>query len=302
MTIDTGEQTVGLSERQHSKFGGNDMSVLQNIIENNLMSVFYSLFVTLRRPREATNREVDMSKFELTFEDDFSSDELDRTKWRSHHVGMRRGGYWAPEQSFIEDGMLHIRTEYRSDGPNGAGWYSDGICTSGLFEQTYGYFECRCKLPAAQGLWSAFWLTRSGLASDKPGTEGTEIDVFESPMYNRKGDNKLITSNLHYNGYGAAHRFHNVGFFKVKNPYEEFNTYGLEWNEKEYIFYINGRETARSSFGGVSRKDEYMLLSVEVDGVKGKPAGGWSGIVTKNKENAMPSDFVIDYVRAYRYK
>lgn len=47
------------------------MSVLQNIIENNLMSVFYSLFVTLRRPREATNREVDMSKFELTFEDDF---------------------------------------------------------------------------------------------------------------------------------------------------------------------------------------------------------------------------------------
>lgn len=112
--------------------------------------------------------------------------------------------------------MLHIRTEYRSDGPNGAGWYSDGICTSGLFEQTYGYFECRCKLPAAQGLWSAFWLTRSGLVSGKPGTEGTEIDVFESPMYNRKGDNKLITSNLHYNGYGAAHRFHNVGFFKVK--------------------------------------------------------------------------------------
>ena len=44
-----------------------------------------------------------------------------------------------------------------------------------------------------------------------------------------------------------------------------------------------------------------MLLSVEVDGVKGKPAGGWSGIITK-KENAMPSDFVIDYVRAYRYK
>ena len=43
------------------------MSVLQNIIENNLMSVFYSLFVTLRRPREATNREVYMSKFELTF-------------------------------------------------------------------------------------------------------------------------------------------------------------------------------------------------------------------------------------------
>lgn len=99
MKIDTGEQTVGLSERQHSKFGGNDMSVLQNIIENNLMSVFYSLFVTLRRPREATNREVDMSKFELAFEDDFSSDELDRTKWRSHHVGMRRGGYWAPSRA-----------------------------------------------------------------------------------------------------------------------------------------------------------------------------------------------------------
>lgn len=98
MTIDTGEQTAGLSEKQHLKFRRKRYVAFTKHNRKQLdeRSVFYSLFVTLRRPREATNREVDMSKFELTFEDDFSSDELDRTKWRSHHVGMRRGGYWAP--------------------------------------------------------------------------------------------------------------------------------------------------------------------------------------------------------------
>ena len=45
-----------------------------------------------------------------------------------------------------------------------------------------------------------------------------------------------------------------------------------------------------------------MILSVEVDGVGGRPVFGWSGNIENNPEGTLPVDFVIDYVRVYEYK
>ena len=130
---------------------------------------------------------------------------------------------------------------------------------------------------------------------DGSGRDGTEIDIFESNCY---GDmlNKAITSNLHIDGYGDAHQKHGARKFFIKNnPYEEFNTYGLEWNENEYIFYINGVETFRTDFGGVSQNEEYVILSVEMQGEDG---------VASERENAPVegTEFIIDYVKVYQYK
>ena len=252
-----------------------------------------------------SGRTLDLSEFTLTFEDDFDGASPDPARWNHFRQGPRKGGYWDAGQAFIKDGCLVIRTEYKPDGRYGAGWYSDRMDTRRLFQQTYGYFECRCILPAAQGLWAAFWLSTEAIGDFVPGKRGTEIDVFESPLWRRKLKNKengLVTSNLHYGGYGAGHRYKNVCVAAAKDPYREFNTYGVEWSPAGYIFYINGRETGRSRFGGVSRTPEYMQLSVEVDGVAGKPFPGWSGKITKNAPDALPADFIVDYVRAYQYK
>ena len=74
----------------------------------------------------------------------------------------------------------------------------------------------------------------------------------------------------------------------------------MEWNEDGYIFYINGIETGRSGFGGASKVPEYLILSVEVGGGGAVPARDWTGgPLTPDSE---VSDFIIDYVRAYRYK
>ena len=105
-----------------------------------------------------------------------------------------------------------------------------------------------------------------------------------------------ITSNLHFDGYGDAHQKHGATKFLLKNnPYEEFNTYGLEWNEDEYIFYINGVETFRTDYGGVSQNEEYLILSVEMKGENGIPS---------ERENlpAEGAEFIVDYVRVYQYK
>ena len=211
-----------------------------------------------------------------------------------------------------------IRTEYKEkpleykynttwehQQPYGPGYYTGQIVTNGKYEQKYGYFECRCILPAAEGIWSAFWLMNKQVCKDgNPGTNGTEIDIFESPHWYRGKtgrDNSMVTSNLHWGGYSLQTKYRNVAIAKANNPYEEYNTYGLEWNEDGYIFYINGEETGRSSAGGVSQVPEYMMLSVEVDGVDSEPFHGWSGIITNNKADLLPAEFIVDYVRVYQY-
>ncbi|MDR1734466.1 MAG: glycoside hydrolase family 16 protein [Oscillospiraceae bacterium] len=244
---------------------------------------------------------LDLTKFELTWSDEFDYTEFNYGKWGGHfHDGQRavprRDGYWMHDLCTFTDGALHIKTEYREADAAGnpAGWYSDGIDTSRSFRQAYGYFEARCILPKGFGLWSAFWIFCNGVGNvDGSGADGAEIDVFESPNY-KKGlqvQRDSVSSAIHYDGYGVNHTSKGWGNFYAADAYEKYHTYGLEWNDKEYIFYIDGHETFRTDFG-LSHAEEYVILSTEV--------GDWTGDINANTE--PPSDFIIDYVRIYQYK
>ena len=111
-----------------------------------------------------------------------------------------------------------------------------------------------------------------------------------------------MTTNIHIDGYGKEEQSENVAtpFIEANDPYETYNTYGVEWNENEYIFYINGVETGRSDFGGASRVPEYLLLTAEVGGSNGVAGSSWAGAALAS--DAQPTDFVIDYVRVYQYQ
>lgn len=251
---------------------------------------------------------VDMSKFEMTFSDEFDG-ELDRTVWGGEKTYgqksvVRRGSFWNKMLAYTENGKLIIPVKYLENGMDGtgAGWYTAALETSGReegskeFSQKFGYFEVRCILPKGGDIWSAFWMMNSQVGNvDGSGRDGTEVDIMESPYYTRKGHNNVVYSNLHWDGYGDAHQGANIHRVFVKgNPYEEFNTYGLEWNENEYIVYINGQEYARSSAGGVCQNPLYLILSVEMYGENGVASG--------RDKNADEAEFIIDYVRAYQYK
>lgn len=271
-----------------------------------LMSLIISLCVALDIPCYPMGEKLDLDKFDLTFEDNFEG-ELDRSVWSGHYqygntTVSRKGSYWNQHLAQTKDGNLVIPVVYLEEGMGGegAGWYSAGVDTDADaqngFSQKFGYFECRCILPKGSDIWSAFWLMNSGVFDeDGSGRDGTEIDIFESDCYGDFMEN-AVTSNLHFDGYGDAHQKHGATKFLLKNnPYEEFNTYGLEWNENEYIFYINGVETFRTDFGGVSQNEEYLILSVEMKGEDGVPS---------ERENvpAEGAEFIIDYVKVYQYK
>ncbi len=260
----------------------------------------------LNIPCYPMGQEIDMSKFKETFIEEFDG-ELDRTVWSGHYqygtkTEARKGSYWNQYLAYTENGNLIIPVTYIEEGmgEKGAGWYSAGIDTDedapNGFSQKFGYFECRCILPKGADIWSAFWLMNEGVYNeDGNGRDGTEIDIFESDRYGKRRNN-AITTNLHFDGYDEAHQAMGAKEFLIKNnPYEEFNTYGLEWNENEYIFYINGIETFRTSYGGVSQNEEYLILSVEMRGENGIPS---------HRENAPGEEaqFIVDYVKVYQYK
>lgn len=271
-----------------------------------ICSVIISLCVWLDIPCYPMGQKLDMDKFVSTFEDEFEG-ELNRNVWSGHYQYGRTseprvGFYWNQYLAYTENGNLVIPVTYLEEGMGGkpAGWYSAGIDTDSDapdgFSQKFGYFECRCILPKGTDIWSAFWLMNDGVYQvGNEGRDGTEIDIYESLC----GDDLLsnaISSNLHYDGYNESHQALGDAKFLLKNnPYEEYNTYGLEWNENEYIFYINGVETFRTSFGGVSQNEEYLILSVEMRGKDGIPS---------ERENAPAEDafFIVDYVKVYQYK
>lgn len=250
-------------------------------------------------------KRIDMSKFTLTFEDEFDG-ELDRSVWSGHYTygdksSIRRGSYWNNYMAYTKYGKLIIPLRYLPDGMGGtgAGWYTAGLDTdddaSNGFSQKFGYFECRCILPKGADIWSAFWMMNDKVVNvDGSGQDGTEVDIMESFRYGDRISN-VVQNNIHWDGYGEAHQSSGAkkAYIIGNNPYESFNTYGLEWNENEYIFYINGKEYCRSNAGGVCQNPLYMILSVEM--------WGENGIPSERDSNASPTAFVVDYVRAYQY-
>ena len=251
---------------------------------------------------------IDMSKFELVFSDEFDHG-FDDTVWQGHYVygdndtQKRDTAWWNRDQvSFTEDGCLKLTVEYKEDGPAGPNYYSYGMETNPNknyngrhtgYEQLYGYFEIRCILPKGQGLNPAFWLLTDGMWEDDTdgGVSGAEVDVFETDTDNQPGDRDYgsVYHTIHVDAYGDAHHSEWQGAFYADDPYNQFNTYGVEWNEEGYIFYVNGVETARTDFGGVCRVPLYLIISVGVD--------------ENVKQNGdLPASLIVDYVRAYQYK
>ena len=272
----------------------------------------------LSLPKKPTKNELDMSKFTLTWSDEFDGDRLDTSKWDYEWwVTERKGGYWHEDMVSVRDGNLVIKAEYleepktcRADydwiKPYKPGYYCGQVVTRDKFEQCYGYFECRCILPAATGLWSAFWMMNEGVFNvNGSGEDGTEVDVFESMYYKDHwwGADAVVTG-IHYDGYGEGHSGDSIGKYFIENdPYSEYNTYGVEWTPDEYIFYINGKETGRLSTGGVSDHPEYLLLSVEIAGENGVADADRHGTdkITKTPSQNWPAEFKVDYVRAYQF-
>jgi len=218
--------------------------------------------------------------WKLAWSDEFNGTKIDRSKWEILGDWKRRDAYWVKEDSYLDGkGNLIIRT--KKDGDR---YTSGAMRTRNRFEHKFGYWVCRCKFPEQVGHWPAFWLHAGSVGKvGNQGRDGTEIDIMEKPWLEDK-----ITQNLHWDGYGAAHKNAGGKSSTIPGISEGFHTFGLHWKSDEYVFYVDGKETWRTNAGGVSQVPQYMKLTEEI--------GKWGGDIKKAE---LPDYFVVDYVRVY---
>lgn len=278
-----------------------------------IAELFGSLLFSL--PQTPRGQQIDLNDWNLVWSDEFDGDALDPEKWFISWNYVRRGGVWHDEQVSVSDGYLRIRTEYKTTPEFGPGWYSSEIESKGLFEQKYGYFEVSCICPGGNGLWAAFWMLADGMFEEPTGSaaNGCEIDVFESGFHGAKKKKlrNAVNQATGFDGYTPGVASGQIlGHYLGEDIYTKFNTFGLEWNEDEIIWYINGVETDRMTGKWVPQVAQYLLLSVEVAGNDGNAGVGGDGVpfedengsIESNDPAIFPLDFIVDYVRVYERK
>ena len=251
----------------------------------------------------------------LIWSDEFDGTELDRTKWdyRLAMMGKTWPAWTDKGVSFdgksnvvftlIEENGLPVSSQLQTgynfmDGPvvrttcfgDDLQW-NIGKLHDSMFLNTYGYYECRCRLQQKPGWWSAFWIQSPiiGASPDSRKT-GTEIDIMESFE-----PGKVINSCLHSGGYGLDRVSVSVGCDKILDK-EVFHRFGVKWDRNGYVFYLDGKETGRSD-RNPSDCAEFILISTEVKGYRSaehKPV--------KEAYDAIGDTFTVDYVRVFAEK
>ena len=237
------------------------------------------------------DEKVSIPNLEKLFEDDFSGEKLDTSKWEKCPEWERQGGSskWDNDMSYLDgDGHLVIKAEWDEDNNR---VICGGVRTEGLFEGGYGYYEASIKFSVAEGVWGAFWIQCGNINNvDGSAADGVEIDVVES-IHNEKG---VFNFALHYDGYGNDHVQVHSGYLSTVNIYDgNFHTFAVERTSEGYIFYVDGIETWRvmSSMCDPCPEMGYLKLTIE--------AAAWAGSGSEDCINALPIEMLVDYVRVY---
>ena len=227
-------------------------------------------------------------KWELIWSDEFngSDKDLDR-RWASQngpssHILCSR---WR-ENVTVTNGLLRIIA--RKEKRGGQDWTAGCIWTREMFQ--YGYFECRYRYAAAEGLNNSFWLMPT---STNKITRGKffEIDINEGHFPNKVNNNIHNHSDTKIVNGNRTHPTSPRKFtFSGKNFADEFQVHGLEWNENELVFYLNGKELRRVK-NEFCHSPASIWLSLAVI--------PWAGRITDAIDGKAME---VDYVRVYRRK
>jgi len=202
----------------------------------------------------------------------------------------------APNAYLDGDGHLVIAAIKTSTGV----WTSARLNTKGKSSIRYGRVEARMRLPAAAGLWPAFWLL--GVSTEEWPSCG-EIDMMENVPGNVPGGlgADTIKSTVHGPGYsGVAGLGRTFKFPRGGRVDDGFHVYGTIWSPGRVEFYVDDwtkpflkltPEDAPKGKAWVYEHPFFLIVNLAV-------GGSWPRDPDATTPN--PSKMLVDYVRVYR--
>ena len=166
--------------------------------------------------------------------------------------------------------------------------------TEGLFNQAYGRFEARIKIPKGQGMWPAFWMLGNNITSVSWPKCG-EIDIME----NIGREPGTVHGSLHGPSTVTQTSDATAPFSLPagQNFSDDFHLYAIEWQPGTVNFFVDSNlygTVTQSQWpaGGTWTFDHpfFIILNVAV-------GGDWPG--SPDNTTVFPQQMVIDYVRVY---
>ncbi|MGR3513609.1 MAG: glycoside hydrolase family 16 protein [Paracoccaceae bacterium] len=166
--------------------------------------------------------------------------------------------------------------------------YTSGLLTTeGHFEQQYGYFEARMKLPIGQGLWPAFWMKRAArLAPDGTPNWPPEIDIME--FIGSDPDRYFVTTHWDL----APDNKKSGASFPLPDGSEAFRNYGVLWDARRTVFYLDRVPHHVIETKANHHVPMFMMLNLAL-------GGKWPGPIDPS---VLPATVEIDWVAAWQFE
>ena len=179
----------------------------------------------------------------------------------------------------------------------GSKQYTSGkVTSSGKFQQMYGRWEARIKLPAGVGFWPAFWML--GINNGCGGWPACgEIDIME----NRGRSPRQSSSALHGPGYsGNTPIYHGYTLPTASATLmEDFHIFAADWTANQIRFYVDGvlhytvnRPDVEKYGRWAYDRPFYAILNLAV-------GGQFDGNALPT-DASLPARVTVDYVRIFR--
>ena len=196
---------------------------------------------------------------------------------------------------------------------NGSNYTSAKLLTRDKFEQKYGRFEARIRMPEGSGLWPAFWLLGADCDEVAWPICG-EIDIMEY----RRQEPISVSGSVHGPGYSGETEPQN----QITKSYDlgndrfdaGFHVFGIEWGPDYINYYVDDVLYNQITPADIELDEDYPVIYTLDDGtdvtgdwVFNKPfyiilnlAVGGNFPQAPDSDQVFPQSMLVDYVRVYK--
>ena len=173
---------------------------------------------------------------------------------------------------------------------------SGAFHTKDTYTVKYGKIEVRATMPKGIGTWPAIWMwpENYSIKDNKPASG--EIDITE--VY---GDNfRKVTGTAHALKADNTYKSFLGSNLKIRKSenLEDYNTYAIEWNEKEIVWLFNGRKYKKVKTKNILKyaknpfdQPYYIMINLALQEKTGNDPATLKD---------FPTEMKIDYVRVYQ--
>jgi beta-glucanase (GH16 family) len=245
------------------------------------------------------------SLWTLVWKDEFdgaNGSAPDSSKWNLETGGDGWGNheleYYTSrlQNAQIQNGSLVITASKETyTGTDGVtrNYTSARMKTAGKFEQQYGRFEARIKIPYGQGMWPAFWMLGNDIGTVGWPTCG-EIDIME----NIGKEPAIVHGTIHGPGYSGGAGIGSSFSLASGRFADDYHLYAVEWEPNVIRFYVDSNLYATRTPAELPQGTKwvydhpfFMILNLAV-------GGDWPG--APDNATVFPQTMLVDYVRVYK--